>query len=747
MAETRVIGTPALRTIDGTEKVTGTALYTADYTLPGMLWGKTLKSPYPHARIVSIDTSAAKALPGVHVVLTGKDVADAGLWGRAVKDVPVIAVEEVRFAGERVAAVAAEDEDIAEEALSLIEVEYEELPALLTPEEAMAPGAPILHPNFNDYFGFPQKMETPSNVFRQTHLERGDVEAGFAEADLVYEATYTTQRMFQGYLEPQAVLVNIDDADGRVHVWICSKAPYNTRESLAYSANLPEDRFLFHHTHIGGDFGGKANSRNTPVAYYLAKAAGRPVKIAADYIEELGAGNPRHATRTRLKTGVKNDGTIVAHTVEYTVDSGAYAAFKPYGAIGGANQAAGPYRIPNVTIDSRFVYTNTIPGGFMRAPGDPQGVFPLECHLDDVARKLGMDPADLRRKNVVLDGEETAWGEHLEHIRGLETLEAVIEASEYNAPRPPGIGRGIAFADRGSGGGEGTTDITLKPDGTVVIGTPIFDQGTGTYTTLMQVTSEELGVPLDQISIEVWDTDKLDFDSGVAGSRASRVNTVSCFLAAEEVRRQLGELAASKLGWSADSVSFAGNAVRNTDLEETVTWQELLQRADKEITGRGHSQEGARGTNQPHITSFSAQVAEVSVDRETGEVKLLKLTTAHDIGRVINPIGHQGQINGGAIQGFGYATMEEVRVEDGRVSTLSLGDYKLPNIKDIPELRTVLLESEHGYGPYGVRGIGEGPHIPIPAAISNAIINAVGVRIADLPLTAERVYKALREGS
>jgi CO/xanthine dehydrogenase Mo-binding subunit len=747
MAEPRVIGTPALRTIDGTEKVTGTALYTADYTLPGMLWGKTLKSPYPHARIVSIDTSAAKSLPGVHVVLTGKDVADAGLWGRAVKDVPVIAVEEVRFAGERVAAVAAEDEDIAEEALSLIEVEYEELPALLTPEEAMAPGAPILHPNFNDYFGFPQKMETPSNVFRQTHLERGDVEAGFAEADLVYEATYTTQRMFQGYLEPQAVLVDINEGDGRVHVWICSKAPYNTRESLAYSANLPEDRFLFHHTHIGGDFGGKANSRNTPVAYYLAKAAGRPVKIAADYIEELGAGNPRHATRTRLKTGVKNDGTIVAHTVEYTVDSGAYAAFKPYGAIGGANQAAGPYRIPNVTIDSRFVYTNTIPGGFMRAPGDPQGVFPLECHLDDVARKLGMDPADLRRRNVVLDGEETAWGEHLEHIRGLETLEAVIEASEYNAPRPPGIGRGIAFADRGSGGGEGTTDITLKPDGTVVIGTPIFDQGTGTYTTLMQVTSEELGVPLDQISIEVWDTDKLDFDSGVAGSRASRVNTVSCFLATEEVRRQLGELAVSELGWPSGSVSFAGNAVRNTDLEETVSWQELLQRADKEITGRGHSQEGARGTNQPHITSFSAQVAEVSVDRETGEVKLLKLTTAHDIGRVINPIGHQGQINGGAIQGFGYATMEEVRVEDGRVSTLSLGDYKLPNIKDIPELRTVLLESEHGYGPYGVRGIGEGPHIPVPAAISNAIMDAVGVRIADLPLTAERVYKALREGS
>jgi CO/xanthine dehydrogenase Mo-binding subunit len=742
MADMKVIGTPVVRTVDGIEKVTGAACYTADYTPHGMLWGRTLGSPYPHARIVGIDTSAAKALPGVHAVLTGRDVADAGLWGRMVKDVPVIAVEVVRFVGERVAAVAAETEEIAEEAISLIDVEYEELPVLLTPEEAMAPDAPILHPDFNSYPGFPQKLDASSNVYRRTHLERGDIEAGFAEADLVYEATYTTQRMFQGYLEPQSVIVDTNGANGRIDVWVCSKVPYNTRDSLAFSANLPKERFLFHHTHIGGDFGGKGNSRNTPVAYYLSKAAGRPVKMVSDYIEELGAGSPRHATKTRLKTGVKNDGTIVAHSVEYTVDSGAYAAYKPIGAIGGANQAAGPYHIPNVTIDSRFVYTNTLPGGFMRAPGDPQGVFPIECHLDDIARQLGMDPSELRRRNIVVEGEETAWGEHLQHVRGLETLEAAIEASDYNAPRPPGIGRGIAFADRGSGGGEGTTDITLKPDGSVVIGTPIFDQGTGTYTTLIQVTSEELGVPLDRISVEVWDTDKLEFDSGVAGSRASRVNTISCFLAAEEVRRQLGELAVSELGWPADQLSFAGNEIRRTDIEEAVTWQELLQRAGKPITGRGHSEETGRGP----ITSFAAQVAEVSVDRETGEVRLLKLTTAHDVGRILNPIGHQGQINGGVIQGFGYATMEEVRVEDGRVTTLSLGDYKLPNIKDIPELRTVLLESEAGYGPYNVRGIGEGPHIPVPAAISNAIMDAVGVRIADLPLTAEKVYRALRSG-
>jgi len=743
MPDFDVIGQSLKRTIDGTDKVTGSAKYTADITLPRTLYGKTRKSPYPRARIVTIDASEALALPGVVAVLTGRDIADAGLWGRAVKDVPVIAVDEVRFAGERVAAVAAESPDIAQEALGLINVEYEELEPLLTPDQAMAPGAPVLHPDFNTYFGFRQKMETPSNIFFSTHRERGDLEAGFAESDLVYEATYSTQRMFQGYLEPQAITCHINPDDGRVHVWTCIKVPYNTREALASSANVEEQTILFHHTHIGGDFGGKGNSRNTPVAYYLAKATGRPVKIVTDYIEELGAGNPRHHTITKLKTGVKNDGTLVAHQVEYIVDSGAYAAFKPLGTIAGANQAAGPYRIPNVTIDSKFVYTNNIPGGFMRAPGDPQGVFPVESHFDDVARKLGMDPLEFRRKNLITEGEETAWGEHLQHVRALETLEAAVENSGYGESRPKGIGRGIAFADRGTGGGEGTTDITLKPDGTAVIGTPIFDQGTGTYTTLIQIAAEELNIPIDKVSVEVWDTDKLKFDSGIAGSRGTRVNTASCFLATEETKKALLDLASRLWGCPEDVLSFNDGQIQRRDIEESASWPEVLSQAGESITGRGHVVEG--GPDAPHITSFVCQVAEVSVDQETGETKLLKLTTAHDIGRIVNPIGHQGQINGGAIQGLGYAVMEEVKVEDGHVTSLSLGDYKLPNIKDIPQLTTVLLQSEDGYGPYGIRGIGEGPHIPVAAAVANAVVDAAGARVRHLPVTAEKVYRALQE--
>ena len=436
-----------------TWKVTGQARYSADIDLPGALWGKSLHSPYAHARIVRIDTSAARQVPGVHAVITGADTR-AGLWGRAVKDAPVLAYDRVRYSGERIAAVAAENEDIAEHALSLIEVAYEELPAMLEPEEAMRDGAPILHPDFNSYFGFPQSMETPSNVFHRTQYENGDLDAGFAAADVVIEQTYTTQRQHQVYMEPQAVLIHIDDADGRVHVWLCSKVPYNTRESLATAVGIPESQILFHHTFIGGDFGGKGNARNTPICYFLAKASGRPVRMVSDYVEELLAGNPRHATRTTLKTGVKRDGTLTAHQVRYTVNSGAYAAFKPRGLISGANEAAGPYRIPNCRIESAFVYTNTVPGGFMRAPGEPQGVFALESHLDVVARQIGMDPLDFRLKNLIVDGDATAFGESLEHIRACETLQAAADAAGYHNPKSPWVGRGVAVGERPSGGGE-----------------------------------------------------------------------------------------------------------------------------------------------------------------------------------------------------------------------------------------------------------------------------------------------------
>jgi CO/xanthine dehydrogenase Mo-binding subunit len=734
----QVIGTPTRR-VDGDDKATGRARYAADMLLPGTLWGKSLHSPYAHARIVRIDTTAARQVPGVHAVITGAEVR-AGLWGRMVKDVPVLAYERVRFFGERVAAVAADDEDIAQQALDLIEVEYDELPAVFEPLEALQDEAPILHPAFNTYIGFAQKMEKPSNAYHRTVFEKGDLARGFAEADHIVEHTYVTPRVHQGYIEPQAVLVHIDDT-GRVHVWVCSKVPYNTRESLATAGGIPEEQILFHHVYIGGDFGGKGNSRNTPICYYLARASGRPVRMVSDYVEEFLAGNPRHATAVRLKTGVKRDGTLTAHQVSYTVNSGAYAAFKPTGTIGGANQAAGPYRIPHCRIESTFVYTNTVPGGFMRAPGEPQGVFALESHIDDVARQLGMDPLEFRRKNLIVDGEETAFGEHLEHVRVHETLEAAVKAAGYHDPRPLGVGRGIAIGERAPGGGEATAAITLQPDGGVILGTPIFDQGTGTYTTLYQVVAEELQIAPERIRLDIWNTDAIPFDSGVAGTRATRLNTIVAYEAAQETKRALLRLASTHLDWPEAQLVLAGEEIRRIDMDAAIRWPDLLANIGETVTGRAHIEAKGRA----HITSFAVQVAEVAVDPETGQITLLRFTTAHDVGQIVHPIGHQGQINGAIVQGLGYALMEELPVEDGRVTNLSFGEYKMPTMCDLPPLTTVLVESPRGVGPYHIKGIGESPLTPVAPAIANAVADAVGVRLRSLPLTAEKVYRALQD--
>jgi xanthine dehydrogenase molybdenum-binding subunit len=315
-----------------------------------------------------------------------------------------------------------------------------------------------------------------------------------------------------------------------------------------------------------------------------------------------------------------------------------------------------------------------------------------------------------------------------------------VRAANYGAPKAALVGRGAAMGDRAAGGGQGNAAVTLRPDGTVLLSTPIFDQGTGTYTTLCQVVAEELQVPLDVVDYEVVDTDAVTFDSGIGGSRGTRVNTAVAYEAAQDAKRELFALASERMGWPADRLVLRDGELRRTDLEEAMSWSEMLQRFDTSVTGRANVQDSSR----LHVTSFVAQVAEVAVDPDTGHVTLLNFTTAHDVGRVVNPIMHQGQINGGFMQGLGYALMEELRVEDGRVTSLSFGDYKVPTARDIPPLTTVILESESGTGPYNIKGIGETPLCPVAPAIANAIEDAVGVRIRDLPITAEKVYQALK---
>jgi CO/xanthine dehydrogenase Mo-binding subunit len=731
----RVIGKPLGRP-DGVDKVTGTGRYSADHSLPGMIWGKSLHSPYPHARIVKIDTSAARALPGVHAVITADDI-EFGPWGRAIKDVPVLAKDRVRFIGERVAAVAADDEDIAQAALDLIDVEYEELPAVFDTLEAIEESAPLLHPDYPSYMGA-RPTEKVSNAYSSAVNEKGDIEAGFAEADVIVENTYTLSRQHHAYLETQSVAISVEN--DTVQVWTCSKAPYDTRNALSIAIEVPDENVVFNHSYIGGDFGGKATPANLPICYYLAKATGRTVLMVHEYIEEFMAGNPRHSAIIKMKTGVKRDGTITAHHAQAFVNSGAYAGYKPLGIIGGAVRSAcgGPYKMANVRLESSEIYTNTVPCGHMRSPGEPQGAFAIESQIDEVAHAIGMDPLKFRLRNVVQEGDENPMGQVHHDLRGVETLEAAAEASGYSQPRRPNVGIGLAMCDRAPVGGEGTMTITLDADGSIVIGTAIFDQGTGTYATQRQVVAEELGIEPESIRFDYWPTGRVENDAGVGGMRATRVNSILAYEAAQDTKRALLAMAAETLGWPEDRLVLRGNEVRRTDHEEAITWTELIQKAGKPAIGNGHVNEKGR----TEMTCFAVQVAEVEVDPETGEVKLLNFTTVHDTGQIINPIGHQGQINGGLVQGIGYALMEELRVEDGRVTTLSFGDYKIPTVRDIPPLKTVILGSDSGVGPYHIKGIGETPNTPTAAAIANAVQAACGARIRDLPITAEKVYQA-----
>ncbi len=701
----QIVGQPIPRT-DNTGKVTGDTRYTSDVLLPGTLWAKTLRSPYAHAQITRIDTSRAEKAPGVRAVLTGAD-ARGILYGRRYRDITVLAQDRVRFMGERVAAVAADTLEEAEEALELIEVNYQELPAVLDPVAALQEGAPIIHPDVNSYPGLPKPLESPSNAFVRDVWTRGDIADGFARSDVVVENTFTVPRVHQAFLEPHCCLVWIDDQN-RVQMWSPNKVPHGLKESMSVAFAIPAERI-----------------RVNPM----------------EYREEFIAGAPRHAGLLRLKTGVKQDGTIIAHEMDAYLDSGAYGGFRPGAVVGGIAHAGGCYRAQHARISVSRVYTNNIPGGQMRAPGEPQGFFAAESHMDCVARKLGMDPLDFRLKNLIEEGESTLTGGHYRGIKAKETLKAAAKAAGYGTPKPRNVGRGIAMGYRGPGAGNTSLKIALNPDGSVVIYTSLFEQGTGTYTTLRQIAAEELPCDPDEIQIEILDTDAgVAFDSGIGGSRGTRVASGAAFQAARAAKEELLGLAEKLLGWPRTETAFMGRDLIHKKTRKRQPWDELLSRVGRSIVGESVN----RDDDHSPVTAFAAQVAEVFVDAETGEVKLRCLTTAHDTGAIMNPVGHQGQIDGGVVQGVGYGLIEHLPVQEGRVGTAHFGEYKIPTVKDIPELKTVLVKGEDGVGPYKTKGIGENPITPVAPAIANAIEDAVGVRIRDLPITAEKIYAAMR---
>lgn len=740
------IGQPLGR-IEGPAKVTGEAKYTADVLLPGMIWGKVLRSPLPHAKIVSIDTQEAEQMPGILAVLTAKDLPDL-LTGRLVYDMPVLAIDRVRFIGEKVAVVAAEDPDMAEDALASIDVEYEEMPAVFDAHEAMKSEAPLLHPDYRSYAHAPQKFFSDiPNVHSHVTWKLGDIDKGFALAKRVFEHTFNTPAVHQGYIEPHASVVAIDP-DGRVNVWISNKMPVRARELLADVIEIPEERIVVHLAQIGADFGGKGSLMDAPLCYHLAKRTGRPVKMVMTYTEELMAGNPRHPTSIFLRTGVTEEGQIVARQAKVVFNSGAYAAFKPvpFVNIPGAKDAAGVYGTPHIRIDAYSVYANCVPSGHFRAPGDLQVNFAVESSMDMIAEDLGLDRLEFRKQNLLKDGDWVPGGPQLEEVRVAETLAAAVKASSWNQPKSqPNRGLGLAVSHRLIGTGEANTQLTLQEDGTIQVLTPVPEVGTGAHTILQQIVAETLFLPLDQVRVETA-SEIFKTDSGSGASRVTYVGGQVVQQAAGELMKLILAAGAKGLGCAENEVVFEGGRVVHSESDGSLSLAEVAK-----LGGDGKSALRVKKllnlSEGPPITTFTAQVVELEVDPETGQIRLLDVVTAHDVGTIINPLGHQGQIEGGLLQGVGFGLIEELRMEDGQVSTLNLGDYKLPNIRDIPPLTTVLVEEELGPAPFHGKAIGESSITPTGAAIANAVYDAVGVRFHDLPITAEKVYWALQQHS
>ncbi len=738
-----VVGRPVTRE-DGPEKVSGAHLYPADVVRPGMIIGKVLRSPFPHAKIIHIDTSRAERLAGVRAVITGRDLPGMRV-GRFLRDVPPLAEDRVRFVGEKVAAVAADDSDIAEEALLLIDVEYEQLPAVFDPLEAMAPGAPIVHEGSPMYDSSSGPIQPQGNIVYHSFWSGGDLERGFQESDKIFEHTFTTPLVHQGYMEPYTCVVEVDDV-GRLQVWANNKQPFSLRRQLVSALGLPEDQIIVNPCGIGGDFGGKAGAMNVPVAVALAQRSGRPVQMVMSYIEELMAGNPRHPSIVTIKTGMKNDGRFWARQARVVYNGGAYGGFRGSLNLNGSRQAGGgPYRIPNFQIDSYMVYTNNVPCGSYRAPGEPQAVFAVESHTDMIAAEMGLDPYELRLQNVIQEGDVSGTGQRFRHLHGEETLRRAAEVSRWSAPKANlRIGRGMALGQRPQGTAVFNAKVNVDETGQATILSSVPDTGVGFYTVARQVVAEDLGMAVEDVRVTRLNTGQVDFDTG-AGAGTSVGAAHAALGAAQEVRDKLTKLAAEFYGWAEERIVFRrGRVFVDGDPEQGVSLRELAARSVAAL-GSVITGDVTTTAEEPDVTSFCAQVAEVEVDTETGRITVNRIVTAHDVGTIYNPLGHQGQIDGAVIQGLGFALMEELESEDGSISTLSMGEAKIPATVDVPELITVLVESADGNGPYQGKAIGENPISPVAPAIANAVFDAVGVRITSLPVTAEKVLAALMQ--
>jgi carbon-monoxide dehydrogenase large subunit len=740
-----IVGKPLPR-VEGVEKVSGGLRYAADTLRPGTLWGKVLRSPYPHARILNIDIGKAKKLSGVKSVITVADV-NPRLIGAVLQDMPVLAQDRVRYVGEEIAAVAAIDADIAEEAVHLIDVEYEQLPAVFDPLEALTPEAPVLHPNYANYRGPKTKAPDLKNIQTLVRGGKGDVERGFAESDHIFDNSFRTQLMHQGYIEPYAITVEVDKR-GRLAIWVANQSVFKLRKVLGEYFDMPLEMITIHPSNMGGSFGAKDYPSLAPAAYYLSKLTGRPVRFVKNYTEELTATSPRHPAVVKLRTGVKKDGRLWAWEGRTFYNGGAYGAYKPnpQGSMSGAYMVAGSYNIPHTLLEGYCVYTNQVPGGYFRAPGEVQTLFAVESHIDMIAEAIGIEPLEFRLRNGLKDGDTRATGEGLRDPYCTEVLQRVAKISGWGRKRPKSedkgrfAGRGLALGDRHVGHGDSSFELILERDGTVRLRSGVGDQGVGAYTMHRQVVSQILGVDPSLVKIQVGDTSSAPYDQGIKGARGTHIEGQAVLRATNALVDGLRAVAAAH--WSAEINGITwqrgGASLKANGRAKRLSLKELAALAKEPVKGFGEFV-----GHKPDVYSFQALVVDVEVDAATGAVDLKHIYFVYDVGTVINPLIHQGQIEGGIVQGLGYALTEELKLDDGRITTATLGDYKLPNIADHVQLTTSLVHAKAGPGPFGAKCVAEAGISVVAPAVANAVYSATGVRITELPVTAEKILRGL----
>jgi CO/xanthine dehydrogenase Mo-binding subunit len=735
---------------DGVDKVTGRARFGADLAMQGQLVGKVLRSPHPHARIRSIDTSAAAALPGVKAVVTRDAFKDqpsqlipAGEQMINYRDVVrnVMAREKALYEGHAVAAVAATSAGIAKRALKLIKVDYEVLPHVIDVVEAMRPGAPILHEDMLTA-GVEPAPRAPSNVAKRVEVGHGDLVIGFRQAEVVVERTFTTQPVHQGYIEPHACVASVSE-DGQADVWCTTQGHWMVRAQCARLLGWDTSKIRVTASEIGGGFGGKTVVYLEPIALALSKKARRPVKMVMTREEVFRASGPTSGAHMRVKVGARLDGRIVAAEAELKYQAGAFpgSPVQP-----GAMCAFAPYDIENVKVVGYDVVTNRPKVAAYRAPGAPISEFAVECVVDDIAARLGMDPIGLRLKNAARQGTKAAYGPKLGPVGLVETLEAARAHDHWKAPLAKNQGRGIASGFWFNIGGETSASLQLNEDGTLslTVGTP--DIG-GLRASMCMMAAEELGIDIGSIRVQIGDTGQLGFNFLTGGSRATFSSGMATVEAAREVIREACKRAARLWELPEDAVEYRKGAVRpagaNAGKHAPLTLRDIAGLAGK--TGgpiAGYARINAQGA----APSFGTHIADVEVDPETGKVTVVRYTAIQDAGRAIHPSYVEGQYQGGVAQGIGWALNEEyIYGKDGRLQNAGFLDYRVPVASDLPMIDTVIVEVPNPRHPYGVRGVGETPIVPPLAAVANAVADATGVRFADLPMSPPRVLAALDE--